>query len=444
LRSREPYSLAGVLLRHGPILVAIGIAGACEVGSVNVLDPINGPSGELDGGVLDVEVVDATSNRDATTDALAEEDTGADAGIPLGADGGPCDLTFNGEPCTASSACCSGLCAADPTSKVTCRPANGCLGVGRECNFAGACCSLGCTGQETDHFCGAAPLCASAGGSCASASDCCADQCDGGQCVTSSASCSPAGESCKGNGECCGRVCSNASDGQQRCALLQACRTLGEICGTGADCCSATCSLDSASVGHCVALPTCMTNDKMGCTAQVGDVCMKNDDCCSRQCLAATDGAMRCAPAGGCHMECELCAGDGDCCSGSCVSIGGSVSICQGSGACGQDGEGCGANPQCCAAGPGIGCIENPPAGGFHRCHAEPAPAPGGGAPAGTRCALSDECASGFCLLQDGLFACAAACVPDGSRCTARADCCDPFADCMVERGALVCAPLIH
>jgi hypothetical protein len=101
------------------------------------------------------------------------------------------------------------------------------------------------------------------------------------------------------------------------------------------------------------------------------------------------------------------------------------------------------ANPQCCAMGPGIGCVENPPAGGFHRCHSQPVPPPpDSGDPSGASCALPDECSSGICVPQP--LHCASSCVADGLPCTQRADCCDPFANCMIEQDAPVCAPLIH
>jgi len=427
-----------VLLRCASVFLVVALAGACQTASVDVLDPLPTSPAEPEAGAFD-----AMTPGDATIDGSLQ-DASSEADAPPGAmEGGECDRAPNGARCETSGACCSGLCALDPTSKLTCRPANGCLGVGGPCGFAGACCSLACTSTGGAATCGASPLCVPAGGSCASADDCCADQCVAGKCIATSASCKPAGETCAGNPDCCGRVCSTAGDGQQRCALLQGCRAQGEICASPADCCSSTCAFDANAVGHCAALPSCMTNDTKACASQVDDVCAGNDDCCSRQCLPTSDGTTRCVAAGGCRTQCELCASSADCCSGSCVSISASVSICQASGACGKDGEGCMANPQCCAVGPGLGCVENPPAGGFHRCHSQPV-SPDGGAADGLACALPDECSSGLCLPQSGPLQCSASCVADGFACTDRADCCDPFADCMNEQGSLVCAPLIH
>ena len=71
-------------------------------------------------------------------------------------DGSP-DATRDGTPpsdchgakaddsaCETSQECCSGFCGVDPHAQVTCRPTTGCLGAGRPCAYAGACCSLSC------------------------------------------------------------------------------------------------------------------------------------------------------------------------------------------------------------------------------------------------------------------------------------------------------------
>jgi hypothetical protein len=416
---REPFRALAVLTASAFMFLV-----TCEAGSVNVLEPSPSTAADASG---DAFALDAPPSGDA------EGEDGAPA--PPDASGcvGPLAI---GAACTASDACCSGLCALDPTSKLTCRPTTGCLGLTETCTFAGACCGLACVTSAIEgggRTCVDAPLCGTAGAACRSAADCCSNVCSG-SCVAS-AGCRPAGEACAGNGDCCGGVCATASDGLQRCALLQGCRVEGEICGGAGDCCTGSCVQ-----GRCAALAACPGNDGP-CTRQVGEVCNGDNDCCSRQCRVSGDGTSRCVPAGGCRSECELCSTDADCCSGSCAASPDGSKRCQAAG-CGSDGETCNDNGHSCPGRPNA-CYQDPPAVGPHRCHLE-APDASCAAP-GSSCALPSECCSGRCTNEDGAaFTCAASCVSDGAPCTARSDCCGAFSDCLVLEGALVCAPLIH
>jgi hypothetical protein len=82
-----------------------------------------------------------------------------------------------GEPCSASSDCCSGLCALDAGGTLTCRPTPGCLGSGRLCELASQCCSLDCTFTEGGYACGGTGLCAVATEPCQANPDCCTGVC---------------------------------------------------------------------------------------------------------------------------------------------------------------------------------------------------------------------------------------------------------------------------
>ncbi len=352
---------------------------------------------------------DAANGSDATEDATAE--------------GGGCGALD--QPCMTSDTCCSGLCKLDPTSRVTCRPATGCIPAKLGCTYAGECCSLKC-----DRTCAPAGYCARIGEGCARSSDCCSDVCVLERCEPAGGGCKPAGESCKASDECCGRACSDGNPNEGlRCSLLQGCRAEGEICKRVEDCCTGVCTLESSGTSRCKKLAGCTSNDGAMCSRQVGEPCKSAQDCCSRLCLPTGEGVKRCAPAGGCRLVCELCTSNAQCCSGQCA-----MGRCAPGGACGAQGEACLNASVCCPMGSGS-CASTD---GVLRCIASMTCGQIGAA-----CSDSVSCCAGRCRPSPDLQ-CRTGCASDGDECSSRDDCCGSFSDCMRLQGEIVCAPIIR
>src|SRR5262249_45839032 len=179
---------------------------------------------------------------------------------------GPSGCGLKASSCTATQACCNGLC--DPTGHFCpCLPAGTsrtlfnqccsflcnvgtcCIPTGSPCTTGSDCCSGTC--DATGHC-----ACLSPGAACADGSACCSGTCQVGQCT-----CLLTGASCNGSSDCCSGVCD--ASGQCSCLLP------GAACspdGSSLACCSGACQS-----GQC----TC---------SQVNFACRANAECCSGAC----------------------------------------------------------------------------------------------------------------------------------------------------------------
>ncbi len=377
-------------------------------------------------------LVDASTNDANPPDALDDGTVDAD-----GSDAGCAGRLGPDEPCTRSDECCSGVCALDPTSKLSCRPATGCASLGEACGRAGACCSLGCGGAG---LCGTA-VCASAGETCAANSDCCSDFCENELCAPTGASCLPAGERCSEPQDCCSDDCVEGPNAELRCGLLQACRVYGETCETDSDCCSTRCQV-LGDHGYCDVLAECTSSDGKKCKAEVGEICKDDAACCSRSCQKTGQGAKRCAPSGACRAQCESCTQDAECCSGTCLLGADGARRCSPASVCLPAGEVCDTDDQCCGSSPKPRCYEDPSGLGAKRCHDAPAGSPC--AEDGTSCQLASQCCGTFCSFESAALVCSSQCRQDGESCTIRTDCCGQFSDCSSIGGTRICAPVVE
>lgn len=215
---------------------------------------------------------------------------------------------------------------------------------------------------------------------------------------------------------------------------------------------------------------TCQTGTAPGAGGCVvdGDPCSGGGtNCCSRLCVDPGSGAEICAPASGCRLTGDLCTQDSDCCGGppgdtqvtcSLISQNPPIGRCtnpNGSGGgtgCEPVGDICGANgsnarQDCCDGQKAVCKVDSE---GISRCFGGGPGSPDGGCsadgysyttpscciPAGSNCEFRDQCCNqDGCLPADGGgFVCTAApvCLPTGHLCdTDGGTCCE----------GLVCAP---
>jgi hypothetical protein len=215
-----------------------------------------------------------------------------------------------------------------------------------------------------------------------------------------------------------------------RCASVGQCRSNGEPCRSESDCCSATCG----SNGVCEQPPV------SGQCLVVGSACLARSDCCSGLCANDGTGFNVCHFLGGCRPEEELCRNEQDCCGFNSPSKG-AMPVCErfsdaGVGRCRNLTGDAPAGEICEASRPNFCIPQNRTCeltiSGIRRCLGvcgDGGTCSGGDAgqclAVGESCASPDQCCGRICAPNElGGFRCAAACIPQGGRCSTGADCC--------------------
>jgi hypothetical protein len=252
-------------------------------------------------------------------------------------------------------------------------PPPACRPLGDPCGATSDCCSNHCASGA----CVAPGACAGAGVTCSAASDCCSGLCEpiaGSAARACLAECRPAGASCTRASDCCDFACNGGVCGGTECLRE------GEDCAVDADCCSNEC--DPSSGGRCVVDPVAACRSSADdCTSGGGAPC----------CGTCDDAVKRCDPGPGpCRPNGTICTSDADCCHGTCTDDGTGRTVC--TAPCVADGASCAAGFECCSG----ACIGDPPVCGTA---AAACSVTGAACDAGDGC-CSGVCAAGQCQAQ--------------------------------------------
>lgn len=298
--------------------------------------------------------------------------------------------------CTTDGECCGGKCDGGKCTALS----TTCKTSGNPCAASTDCCSTLCK----DGFCTTPSFCAQNGDACAADTDCCGGSCTKaagatlGLCSTVSAAgagnCTTAGTVCSGattggslppcGGDCCSRSCRPyAATGVLVCQPPTGCHPTGELCQQDADCCGSPGSPGSTKdVGngpgtnvHCSKAAGAMVGrcDQGQQCSPAGSICRlatnscdATDRCCSGDvqqhpldCKQDALGIPRCTVAN--DYDCTksgpppagtACASGADCCGQPCVpNAAGTGLVCAGS-ACVAAGGACTTTADCCAGSP--------------------------------------------------------------------------------------------
>ncbi len=510
---KNPFVLLGALVSASLLLPAAcsnsegpgGNNGEGGSGSTETSgDGDSGTSGDGDstttGDTGDSTTTGSTDTGDTGDGTGASSGSGGDSGTGAsnGSGGNTVTCTLQGDSCSDSDECCSGIC--DDNDTCTCSSAgkdclegadccsgqcnpttNTCaqvLGVCSQddtpCTDATECCTLSCV----DGLCGS-EACTLDTETCTSDDQCCSGNCsDEGACLPLAdpnvTQCNSAGNSCSANGDCCSGLC----DTDAGTCLLGAsyCVQRFDACSSDAQCCGGSCVMGDGLLGYCDLVSAGMNNgtDCGGLANNglfAGSVCDGDCKvCCSKTCAPyGPSGVSICQPAGGCRISGELCREDNDCCGGEDGGTGfcrkenpdDLIGQCKYT-SCAPDGAlcavnkanahllACGESPatndgqKCCGKATADGPMDDP-------CSPDPLLIPrcdgiivdcdaNDGGQEGDRCATSQDCCDGRSCLQgeSGDFVCSGSgvdgCQPAGEACSATADCCVGSL-CIIEPG---------
>jgi hypothetical protein len=358
-----------------------------------------------------------------------------------------------GAPCANNAQCCTLTCGANgQCQELTATPSlpggssatciNGGTNSkvsGQTCASSTECCSNNCQGG----VCKAAYFCQATGDICTANDDCCSGRCSStngaaGRCFESTGGRSIDGDPCNSGGECATRVCVDLGFGAKVCSPASGCSVTGNACATNAECCGG--APDPLGDVRCVDFKC---NGGQACN-EVGVVCALGSisDAPGGNTCCDTMGADRKPDNGG-----ESCRFDS---SGIPRCFGGVSDQCP-SGYTGTEpcciaqGQDCRFSDQCCG---GALCLQNPDGGPNLTCQGVTCKA------AGATCDpnAAGQCCSGFACQPAGEFgyACqlptdagtsAPVCRPDGTACSAGADCCSGVCPVPTDGGARVCTP---
>ena len=340
------------------------------------------------------------------TDEVCDAKTGA-CGAPVG-DGTPCDA--DGDGCTVSDACLSGVCVA---------------GQEPDCSEVADACTAGvCVSAGPDAYDCAPDVVALDGAPCDDGQGCTTDDaCDAGQCVGTAVVCADDGDPCTVD------VCAPetgacgvpATDGTVCDADGSGC-TIGDACVAGL--CVAGAAPDCSGAGDACSLGVCASSGPDSYTCEK-DAAAKNSAPCDDG-AACTTGDV-CAE-GLCVGAAVVCPDDGDPCTDDvCVAETGACGAPAVDGTpCDADADGCTVGDSCaagvCEAGAAADCagVSDPCNEGVcvsngsaaYQCVKDPTPKEGLACDDGQDCTDPDTCTAGACVGSS------VQCPDDGDPCT--------------------------